>query len=203
MSLIICKRKDAEMEKKVSVEISARHVHLSEEVYKKLFGEDAEMTSVKDLTGGGAFVDARRVTLVGPKSEMKRVAVLGPYRPVQIELSKTDARKLGVEPPIRISGDTKGSAPIKIIGDCGEYDAEEGAIIAKRHIHVCEREAAEWGVKKNDIVKVSIKTDERSLIFDDVVIRTNPEESLAIMHIDTDEGNAAGMDGTTDGFVVE
>ena len=203
MSLIICKRKDAEMEKKVSVEISARHVHLSEEVYKKLFGEDAEMTSVKDLTGGGAFVDARRVTLVGPKSEMKRVAVLGPYRPVQIELSKTDARKLGVEPPIRISGDTKGSAPIKIIGDYGEYDAEEGAIIAKRHIHVCEREAAEWGVKKNDIVKVSIKTDERSLIFDDVVIRTNPEESLAIMHIDTDEGNAAGMDGTTDGFVVE
>lgn len=203
MSLIICKRKDAEMEKKVSVEISARHVHLSEEVYKKLFGEDAEMTSVKDLTGGGAFVDARRVTLVGPKSEMKRVAILGPYRPVQIELSKTDARKLGVEPPIRISGDTKGSAPIRIIGDCGEYDAEEGAIIAKRHIHVCEREAAEWGVKKNDIVKVSIKTDERSLIFDDVVIRTNPEESLAIMHIDTDEGNAAGMDGTTDGFVVE
>ena len=191
------------MEKKVSVEISARHVHLSEEVYKKLFGEDAEMTSVKDLTGGGAFVDARRVTLVGPKSEMKRVAILGPYRPVQIELSKTDARKLGVEPPIRISGDTKGSAPIKIIGDCGEYDAEEGAIIAKRHIHVCEREAAEWGVKKNDIVKDSIKTDERSLIFDDVVIRTNPEESLAIMHIDTDEGNAAGMDGTTDGFVVE
>ena len=191
------------MEKKVSVEISARHVHLSEEVYKKLFGEDAEMTSVKDLTGGGAFVDARRVTLVGPKSEMKRVAILGPYRPVQIELSKTDARKLGVEPPIRISGDTKGSAPIKIIGDCGEYDAEEGAIIAKRHIHVCEREAAEWGVKKNDIVKVSIKTDERSLIFDDVVIRTNPEESLAIVHIDTDEGNAAGMDGTTDGFVVE
>ena len=191
------------MEKKVSVEISARHVHLSEEVYKKLFGEDAEMTSVKDLTGGGAFVDAKRVTLVGPKSEMQRVAILGPYRPVQIELSKTDARKLGVEPPIRISGDTKGSAPIKIIGDCGEYDAEEGAIIAKRHIHVCEREAAEWGVKKNDIVKVSIKTAERSLIFDDVVIRTNPEESLAIMHIDTDEGNAAGMDGTTDGFVVE
>ena len=191
------------MEKKVSVEISARHVHLSEEVYKKLFGEDAEMTSVKDLTGGGAFVDARRVTLVGPKSEMTRVAILGPYRPVQIELSKTDARKLGVDAPIRISGDTKGSAPIKIIGDCGEFEAEEGAIIAKRHIHVCEREAAEWGVKKNDIVKVSIRTEERSLIFDDVVIRTNPEESNAIMLIDTDEGNAAGMNGTMDGFVVE
>lgn len=197
------RRKDIDMEKKVSVEISARHVHLSEEVYKKLFGEDAEMTSVKNLTGGGAFVDARRVTLVGPKSEMTRVAILGPYRPVQIELSKTDARKLGVDAPIRISGDTKGSAPIKIVGDCGEYEAEEGAIIAKRHIHVCEREAAEWGVKKNDIVKVSIVTEERSLIFDDVVIRTNPEESLAIMHIDTDEGNAAGMNGTTDGFVVE
>ena len=191
------------MEKKVSVEISARHVHLPEDVYKKLFGEDAEMTSVKDLTGGGAFVDARRVTLVGPRSEMKRVAILGPYRPLQVELSKTDARKLGIDPPIRISGDTKGSAPIKIIGDLGEHDADEGAIIAKRHIHVCEREAAEWGVKKNDIVKVSIRTDERSTIYDDVVIRTNPEESLAIMHIDTDEGNAAGMNGTMDGFVVE
>jgi putative phosphotransacetylase len=191
------------MEKKVSVEISARHVHLPEDVYKKLFGEDAEMTSVKDLTGGGAFVDARRVTLVGPRSEMKRVAILGPYRPLQVELSKTDARKLGIDPPIRISGDTKGSAPIKIIGDLGEHDAPEGAIIAKRHIHVCEREAAEWGVKKNDIVKVSITTEERSTIYDDVVIRTNPEESLAIMHIDTDEGNAAGMNGTMDGFVVD
>ena len=138
------KEGNAMKEKQIHVEISARHVHLTEDVYKKIFGEDAEMTSIKELSGGGAFVDARRVTIVGPKSEMKRVAVLGPYRPVQIELAKTDARKLGIDAPIRISGDTAGSAPIKIIGDCGEYLAEEGVIIAKRHIHIGQSDADEW-----------------------------------------------------------
>lgn len=191
------------MDKKLSVEISARHVHLPEDVYKKLFGEDAEMTSVKDLTGGGAFVDARRVVLEGPRGQMQKVAILGPYRPLQVELSMTDARKLGVEAPVRISGDTAGSAPIKIIGECGEHDAEEGAIIAKRHIHICEKTAAEWGVKRDDVVKVRIETAERSLIFDDVIIRTNPEDSDTIMHIDTDEGNAAGMSGTTEACIFE
>ena len=91
---------------KTSIETSARHVHLPQDVYKILFGEDAEMTPVKELSGGGGFVDVKRVTLVGPKGEFKRVAILGPYRPLQIELAKTDARKLGVDAPIRISGDT-------------------------------------------------------------------------------------------------
>lgn len=191
------------MEKKLSVEISARHVHLPKDVYKKLFGEDAEMTSVKDLTGGGAFVDSRRVVLEGPRGQMKKVAILGPYRPLQVELSMTDARRLGIEAPVRISGDTSGSAPVKIIGECGDHEADEGAIIAKRHIHICEKTAAEWGVKKDDIVKVRIETEERSLIFDDVVVRTNPEDSDTIMHIDTDEGNAAGMTGTTAAVIYE
>lgn len=112
------------MDKKVSVEISARHIHLPEDAYKKLFGADAEMTPVKDLSGGGAFVDARRVILVGPRGEIGKVAVLGPYRPFQVELAKTDARKLGIDAPIRISGDTKDTPGIKVIGECGEYVAE-------------------------------------------------------------------------------
>lgn len=192
------------MEKKVMVEISARHVHLPQDIYKKLFGEDAEMTVKKHLTGGGAFVDERRVTIVGPKSEMKNVAILGPYRPFQVELAKTDARKLGIDAPIRISGDTKGSAPIKVIGDFGEVEVTEGAIVAKRHVHIGESDAAEWGVKRDDVLMVRIKTDERTTIYDDVIVRTNPDDGLPpLMHIDTDEGNAAGMNGTMDGFIYE
>ena len=185
---------------KISVETSARHVHLPEDVYKILFGADAEMKAVKELTGGGGFVDAKRITLVGPKGTFERVAILGPYRPFQVELAKTDARKLGVDAPIRISGDTKGSAPIKIIGEAGEYDAAEGAIVAKRHIHMGQEYADELGVKKNDIVQVRIDTEERSIIFDDVVIRINPCPPL--MHIDTDECNAAGLPGNGEGPVI-
>ena len=185
---------------KTSIETSARHAHLPEDVYKILFGADAEMTPVKELSGGGGFVDAKRVTLVGPKGTFERVAILGPYRPLQVELAKTDARKLGVDAPIRISGDTKGSAPIKIIGDAGEYEAPEGAIIAKRHIHMGEQYSAEIGVKKNDVVQVKVCSDDRSLIFDDVVIRINDCEPL--MHIDTDECNAAGLNGAWEGEII-
>ena len=131
---------------KCRVETSAKHVHLPEDVYKILFGADAEMTPVKELSGGGGFVDANRVTLVGPKGTAERVAILGPYRPTQIELAKTDARKLGVDAPIRISGDTAGSAPIKIVGTVGEYEAPEGAIVAKRHIHMTPEDARSFGV---------------------------------------------------------
>ncbi len=191
------------MDKKLSVEISARHVHLPEDVYKVLFGEDAEMTAVKHLTAGGAFVDAKRVTLVGAKGEMKNVAILGPYRPLQVELAKTDARKLGVDAPIRISGDVKGSAPIKIIGEVGEYEAPEGAIVAKRHIHIGVDDCEKWGLTKDDVVKVRIETPDRTAIYDDVMIRPNPSPSPIIMHIDTDEGNAAGMNGLQEGVIFE
>ncbi|MDD5823561.1 MAG: PduL/EutD family phosphate acyltransferase [Firmicutes bacterium] len=185
---------------KCSVETSARHVHLPEDVYKVLFGADAEMTAVKELSGGGAFVDARRVTLVGPKGTFERVAILGPYRPLQVELAKTDARKLGVDAPIRISGDTKGSAPIKIVGDAGEYDAVEGAVVAKRHIHIGAAELEELGLENNAVVQVKLTSDDRSLIFDDVILRK--AGSGALMHIDTDECNAAGLPGTVEGEII-
>ena len=190
------------MEKKVSVEISARHVHLSEEVYKKLFGEDAEMTSVKDLTGGGAFVDARRVTLVGPKSEMTRVAILGPYRPVQIELSKTDARKLGIVPPVRESGDVKGSPGCKLVGPEGEIEIESGVIVAKRHIHLTPQNAEDMGLKDKQIVSVKVgEPGARETTFGDVIVRVS-EKYAPAMHIDTDEANAAGVAGNVEGEII-
>ncbi|MCF0141407.1 MAG: propanediol utilization protein [Mogibacterium sp.] len=185
---------------KCSVETSARHVHLPEDVYKILFGADAEMTPMKELSGGGGFVDAKRVTLVGPKGEMAKVAILGPYRPLQVELAKTDARKLGVDAPIRISGDTAGSAPIKIVGEVGEYEAAEGAVVAKRHIHLSADHIAELGLEKNAVVQVKLTSDDRSLIFDDVILRCNDCEPL--MHIDTDECNAAGLPGTVEGEII-
>ncbi|NLY87585.1 MAG: propanediol utilization protein [Clostridiales bacterium] len=191
------------MDKKVSVEISARHVHLPEDVYKVIFGADAEMTPVKHLTAGGAFVDDKRVTLVGPKGEMKNVAILGPYRPFQVELSKTDARKLGLDAPVRISGDVKGSSPVKVVGAVGEYDAPEGALVAKRHIHIGVDDAEKWGYTKESVVKVKIETPDRTTIYDDVMIRPNPSPSPVIMHIDTDEGNAAGMSGPQEACIVE
>ncbi len=185
---------------KCRVETSAKHVHLPEDIYKTLFGADAEMTAVKELSGGGGFVDARRVTLVGPKGTAERVAILGPYRPFQVELAKTDARKLGVDAPVRISGDTAGSGAIKVIGDAGEYEAAEGAIVAKRHIHIGQEYCDQLGIKKNDIVQVKVESEDRSLIFDDVVIRVNPCEPL--MHIDTDECNAAGLAGAVDAEII-
>ncbi len=185
---------------KCSVETSAKHVHLPEDVYKQLFGADAEMTSVKELSGGGAFVDAKRVTLVGPKGTFERVAILGPYRPLQVELAQTDARKLGVAAPIRISGDTAGSAAIKIVGDCGEYEAAEGAVVAKRHIHIGQAQLDELGLENNAVVQVKITSDQRSLVFDDVVLRKGGDGAL--MHIDTDECNAAGISGTVEGEII-
>ena len=187
------------MNDKVYIDISARHVHLSKEVFEELFGKDAEMTSVKKLTG--AFICEQHVDITGPKGSFKGVTILGPYRKTQIELSMTDARKIGVDAPIRISGDTEGSAPIKITGPCGEVEIKEGAIVAKRHIHFSKDDAAAWGFEQNQAVKVRVDSNDRSLVFDDVLIRIGGDHP-ALMHIDTDECNAAGLTGPTYGHIV-
>ena len=192
------------MEKKVFVDVSARHVHLSQENMDILFGEGAQMTPKKPL--GGGFAAEERVTLVGPRGSFERVAILGPVRPTQIEISKTDARALGVNPPVRLSGKTQGSAPIIIVGPKGKLELEEGCIIAKRHIHITEGCAAEYGISQGDVVKVRIETPDRTLVFEDVPCRVQPGDingPAATMHIDTDECNAAGMDGPCDGYIVE
>ena len=188
---------------KVLVETSARHVHVTEETLKILFGEGATLTKKKDLSQPGQFACEERVTVVGPKKALERVSILGPVRKAdQVELSLTDARSIGVDAPVRESGDVAGSGACKLVGPCGEVELKEGVIAAKRHIHFTPAEAAEAGVADKDIVSVKIESAGRSLVFGDVVVRVNPNFAAA-MHIDTDESNAAGCAGTVYGEIIK
>ena len=186
--------------KKILVETSARHIHLSSEALEALFGKGATLTKKKDLSQPGQFACEEKVELVGPKSSMK-VSVLGPVRSAtQVELSLTDARALGISAPVRESGDIAGTAGITLRGPAGEYIISEGVIAAKRHIHLTPDNAAEFGVSDKQIVKVKLNT-ERPLIFDDVVVRVNSNFAPA-MHIDTDESNASCAFGAVDGEII-
>ena len=180
------------MAKPVLVEVSARHAHLSEKDLEILFGKGHTLTRKKDLSQPGQYACEERVTVVGPKKELAGVSILGPVRnATQVEISATDARSIGISAPVRESGDVKGSAPCKLVGPCGEVEISEGVIVAKRHIHMTPADAEKYDIKDNQVVSVAIKSNGRDLIFGDVVARVNPNFALA-MHIDTDEGNAAG-----------
>ena len=191
------------MENKILVETSARHIHLTDEAVKALYGEGAELTVKKMLSQPGQFATANeKIKLVGPKGEMM-VSVLGPTRSAnQIELSYTDARALGLKGvPVRESGDVAGTPGIKIVGPAGEIDIDEGCIIAMRHIHMTPADAEGLGVTNGQVVKVLVKSA-RTTIFDDVVVRVSPSYALA-MHIDTDECNAAAAFGEIYGEIVK
>ena len=188
---------------KFIVETSARHVHVTEETLKILFGEGHQLTHKRDLSQPGQFACEERVTVVGPKKSLERVSILGPVRKAdQVELSLTDARSIGVTAPIRESGDVAGSGACKLVGPCGEVELKEGVIVAKRHIHATPEDAEALGVKDKDVVSVKIDTEGRSLIFGDVVVRVSPKFALA-MHIDTDESNAAGCGREVYGEIVK
>jgi putative phosphotransacetylase len=190
------------MEKKVLVEVSARHVHVTPADLEILFGKGHQLTIKKLLSQPGQYAAEEKVTVVGPKKELVGVSILGPTRKdTQIEISLTDARMIGAIPPIRESGDVKGSAPCKIIGPMGEIAVKEGLIIAKRHVHLTPESAIRFGLKDRDIVSVKIGTPDRGLIFDDVVIRVRADFADA-MHIDTDEGNAAALAGVVYGYIL-
>ena len=176
----------------VLVETSARHVHLTREHVDILFGKGHELTKKKDLSQPGQFACEERVTVVGPKKELAGVSILGPARPAsQVEISLTDARSIGVNAPIRESGDIAGSGACKLVGPCGEVELSEGVIAAKRHIHTTPEVAAEWGVADKQIVSVKVCSEGRCAILGDVVVRVS-EKFAPAMHIDTDESNAAG-----------
>ena len=191
------------MKTTILVETSARHVHLTEEHIEVLFGKGATLTHKKDLSQPGQFACEERVTLVGPKKSIPNVIVLGPARKAtQVEISYTDARTLGVNPPVRESGDVANSAPCKIIGPMGEVDIEEGVIVARRHIHFTPAEAEEYGCTDKQIVKLAIDSADRKTVFDDVVVRVSEKFALA-MHIDTDEANAAAVAGSCTGIILD
>lgn len=174
----------------VPIGVSARHIHLTQEHVEALFGEGYQLTKKKELMGG-QFASNEQVTIVGLKLRaIENVRILGPVRSKsQVEISATDAIRLGVKAPIRESGNTKGSAPVAIVGPKGVIYLEEGCIIAKRHIHMAPKDAAAAGVA--DGQTVSVKADnERGTVFNHVQIRVDDSFTLE-MHIDTDEANAA------------
>ena len=192
------------MENKVLVEISARHVHVSQEDLEALFGKGYELTVKKELSQPGQFACQERVRVVGSKGEFPAVSILGPCRKdTQVELSLTDARSIGVSAPVRESGDIEGSGVCKLVGPAGEVELTKGVIAAKRHIHATTADAQAMGLENGEIVSVEIPTSNgRNLTFGDVVVRVSDSYALA-MHIDTDEANAAGMAPNTIGFVVK
>ena len=191
------------MEKTVLVEISARHVHVSEKDLETLFGKGYKLTPKKDLSQPGQFACEERVTVVGPKKELAGVSILGPCRSAtQVEISLTDARSIGVKAPIRESGDVAESGACKLVGPCGEVELTEGVIAAKRHIHMTPADAEKYGIVDKQVVSVKIPTEGRALIFDDVVARVSASYSLA-MHLDTDEANAAAIPGGCTGIILD
>ena len=189
---------------KVLVETSARHVHLSQADLETLFGKGATLTPKRDLSQPGQFVSEERVKVEGSKSNFPGVSILGPVRKAtQVEISLTDARSIGVDAPVRESGDIEGSGKCKLVGPCGEIEIACGVIAAKRHIHMTPEDAATFGVAEKQIVSVKIDAGNgRNLVLGDVVIRVS-ETFKTAMHIDTDESNAAGIVGEVYGEVIK
>lgn len=177
---------------KVPIGISARHVHLSQEHLEMLFGKGYQLNKKKDLMGG-QYAAQECVTLVGTKLRaIENVRILGPVRKeTQVEVARTDAIRLGINPPIRSSGDIKGSAPIALVGPVGAVYLQEGCIVARRHIHMSPQDAKNFGVVDGQTVRVRFDS-KRGGIFEDVQIRVDDTFTLE-MHIDTDEANGLGV----------
>ena len=178
-------------EKRVIIEGSGKHCHVTRETLDALFGKGFELENKKDLSQPGQFATPHKVTVVGPKGQTD-VSIIGPCRKVdQIELSLTDARSLGVAACIRESGDVAGSPGCTLKGPCGEVAIADGVIIAKRHLHLTPEDAEKFGLVDKEIIQVYVP-GERALIFDEVVARVSPEYAT-FMHVDYDELNAANL----------
>lgn len=174
----------------VPLEASGRHVHVTQQQAITLFGHD--LTPLRDLSQPGQYLAKERVTVAGPKGEFQNVAVLGPARKAsQVEISLTDARTLGLKPPVRLSGHTAGSPGCTLIGPQGSVELSEGVIAAQRHIHLTPGDAHRFGVQDRQVVKLQTFT-ERPAVFEDVVVRVSPDFAAAV-HLDYDEANACGF----------
>lgn len=172
--------------------VSARHAHLCREHMDILFGEGSELHVKKEIGQPGQYASEEQITLVTGKNQMK-LRIIGPLRPyTQIELAMTDARKLGLQPPIRISGDLEGSCGGKLIGPCGEVEIDKGIIVAARHVHLYPETAEKYGLKNGDVVDIQTE-GQRSLTLHNVIVRTSVKDADEV-HIDTDEANACNLD---------
>lgn len=178
---------------KIPIEVSARHVHLSQSDLEVLFGKDFQLDKVRNLSQPSEFLSTSRLTIMGERGKIDNVAVLGPLRKnSQVEISLTDARNLGLTPPIRLSGDLENSGTCKLVGPVGELELESGVIIARRHLHINPSQAKKLGIENGDFISVETKKCLRPIIFKDVLVRVGDNFNLS-MHIDTDEGNAASL----------
>ncbi len=185
--------KDVKSPRAIPIAVSARHLHLDRKTMDILFGEGSELSVYREISQPGQFAAEQKVNLIGPRGRIDGVRVLGPLRPgVQVEVSRTDEFRLGVDAPIRDSGKVKGSAPITLEGPKGTVHMEEGLICARRHIHMTPEDAEHFGVKDKDEVEIAITGGPRDLVFGDVLVRVKSSYKLE-MHIDTDEANAAEL----------
>ncbi|MGV3078855.1 ethanolamine utilization phosphate acetyltransferase EutD [Streptococcus sp. 32226D021BW] len=188
----IATRVQDELEGSFEIEASGRHIHLSQEDLETLFGKDYSLSKAKDLSQPGQFACKERLTILGPKGSFQNVVILGPVRgATQVEVSLTDCLKLGVNAPIRESGQIEDTPGIVLINGSKVVSLDKGLIVAKRHIHMTPEDAAKANVVNKEIVQVKVG-GERGLIFDDVVIRVHPKFAT-FMHIDYDEANACGF----------
>lgn len=184
----------------IPVEASGRHVHLTQKALETLFGRDS-LTKKSDLSQPGQYAAKERVTLMTSKGELERVAVLGPVRDeVQVEISLTDAKILGLSVPVNLSGNLTGAADVIIAGPAGIYNAVGSVIAAKAHIHMTPEDAVKFGVEDKDVVAVRLESD-RPVTIEEVVVRVSDKFSLA-MHLDYDEANAARFKKGGSGYII-
>lgn len=186
----------------VPAEVSARHVHLDSAALEQLFGRDYKLTPKRPLSQPGQFLSEERVKLVTAKGEIANVAVLGPVRPhVQVELSFTDSKQLGIDPPLRLSGDLSGAADVVIIGPKGVYEAKGSVIAAKAHVHMTRQDAEKFRVSDGEHVCARLEGP-RSVTLNDVIVRVTDTSALAL-HIDYDEANAAMFSGSGSAIITK
>ena len=184
---------DAKAPTSIPIAISARHCHLTEETFAELFGKDATPTPIRELSQPGQYACEEQVTVIGPRDRIERVRLLGPLRKAnQVEISRTDEFKLGIDAPVRRSGNVRGSAPVTLEGPNGLVKLSEGLITAKRHIHMHPTDAEAFDVSNGDEVAVALVGGERDVVLGDVTVRVHENFKLE-MHIDTDEANAADL----------
>lgn len=188
----VAKVLDEMRERPIPLGISNRHIHLCAEDYGRLFPNNP--ISEKRAAAARQYAAEQTVTLVGPKGQLKNVRLLGLLRSTsRVEISRTDARTLGIAAPLRMSGNIQGTPGVRLVSPFAELDLASGVIVAQRHIHMSPLDALILRVSHGDKVSVAINGDERRLIFDNVAVRVSPDMRLE-MHIDTDEANAAGAD---------